>query len=419
MSERPPKSPGLPFIFVTLLLDTIGLGIIIPIVPAFVTQLVGSPLAAAHYLGWLIAAFSLAQLLTAPLLGALSDRYGRRPVLLISTLVAALSYVFAAFAPTMGWLLAARAIGGIGGATIGVAYAYIADVTAPAARARAFGLAGAAFGLGLIIGPALGGLLGQYAITWPFLAAALLAFVNFLYGLFILPESHQPSDQRISISQLIPLRALGILGRFPGLPLLAVLVVCMNLAQQFLTSTWILHGTLRYGWNSGMNGASLAIAGVVSAIVQAIILPPVLKKLGNERTIFLGFAIGVIGNVLYGFAAQPWMLFASMLFASLAGLAPPAVKALVAGHTPAQAQGAVQGAIGGLGSLCAIFGPLAATAVFARFASAESMPYLPGIAFFISAGIILVGLVIIIVSGLGKSKMNDLSPTGTVPTEIG
>jgi len=387
-----PRSPGLPFIFVTLVIDMIGLGIIIPVVPALVTQLSGDRLLAARNLGLLIASFSLAQLLAAPILGSLSDRFGRRPVLLASTLLTAVSYGLASLAPSLLWLFLARALGGIGGATVGVANAYIADVSTPENRARNFGLAGAAFGFGLIVGPALGGLLGQFGLRLPYMVAAALAVLNFLYGLLVLPESHPRNDEPIAPSSFVPLRALGVLGRFPGLLVLTTVIVCMNLAQQFLTSTWVLHGTLRYGWTTGTNGLSLAVAGVIGAFVQIALLPRVLGRLGNERTVTVGILLAVLANVLYGFSSHPWILFATMPIGALAGLAGPALQALIAGRTVPQAQGAVQGALGGVGSLCAIAGPLASTALFSHFTAPNTPIHVPGVAFFAAALFLLAGL---------------------------
>lgn len=402
-----PRSPGLPFIFVTLLIDMIGLGVVIPVGPQLVTQLTGNPLLAAHNVGFLVAVFSLTQLLAAPVLGTLSDRLGRRPVLLASTVLTAASYGLAALSPSLTWLFLARALGGIGGATIGVANAYIADVSTPQTRARNFGLAGAAFGLGLIVGPAFGGLLGQYGLRLPYVVAAALALLNVLYGLVVLPESRQRTDAPIAPSSFIPLRALSVLGRFPGLPVLTAVIVCMNLAQQCLTSTWVLHGTLRYGWTTGTNGLSLAVAGVVSAFVQVALLPRVLARLGNERTVILGIVLGVLGYVAYGVSSSPWMVFAAMPIGALAGIAAPALQALIAGWTPPEAQGAVQGALSGVGSLCAIAGPLLSTALFSSFAVSDVPVHLPGVAFFAGALCFLTGLVIFLVTRSGPARQGE------------
>ncbi|MFC4456167.1 MFS transporter [Deinococcus sonorensis] len=380
-----PRSPGLPFIFVTLALDMIGLGLVIPVAPMLVAHLARDPLAAPQFLGLLVALFSTAQLLAAPIFGMLSDRFGRRPVLLISTLVTALAYMLAALAPSLMWLLLARTLGGVGAATVGVANAYIADVSTPENRARNFGIAGAAFGLGLIIGPALGGLLSGLDLRLPFLVSATLAALNFLYGLLVLPESRRAAPAPFDPRTLVPLRALGTLSHFSGLPVLAAVVLLGSLATQFLTSTWVLHGAMRYGWTPATNGLTLAIAGLLSAIVQVAVLPRVLRRVGPEQTVALGLLIGVASNVLYGLAAAPWMLWASLPIGALSGLATPALQAITTNKAAPHAQGAVQGALAGLTSISAIVGPLAATALFSRFASPHATPFVPGAAYFAAA----------------------------------
>ncbi len=387
------RSAGLPFIFITLVIDMIGLGVIIPVVPALVSQLAG-PALVARELGIQIALYALAGLLTAPTLGALSDRFGRRPVLLAGTALTTLAYILAVFAPSLGWLFVARTLGGIGGGTVGVAYAYVADVSTPETRARHFGFAGAAFSLGLIIGPALGGLLGQYGLRLPFIVSALLAALNFLYGLLILPESRRGVRTTFDPRTLVPLRALTVLGRIPGLPRLALVLVFANLAMQFLTSTWVLNGLTRYGWSTGANGLALTVAGLVGVPVQLALLPWVLRRVGPHRTFMLGGLAAVIGNLLYGLAAQGWMVYAVMPVAALGSLALPPLQAIMAGKVGPETQGALQGALAGLGSLCAIVGPLLATTLFSRFASPDAVPHVPGIAFFAASLAVLLSLLV-------------------------
>lgn len=387
------RPPGLPFIFVTLVIDMIGLGVVIPVVPALVAKLANGA-DPARALGLLVASFALAQLLAAPTLGALSDRFGRRLVLLIGTLLTAVSYALASLAPTLGLLFLARALGGVGGATVGVAHAYVADVSTPETRARNFGLAGAAFGFGLIVGPALGGLLGGRDLHLPFLVSAALALLNFAYGLLVLPESRRATPTNIDPLAFVPLRALSVLGRFPGLAALAAVCVLAFLSQQFLTSTWVLHGTVRYGWTPEANGLSLTIAGLLGVLVQVALLPHVLRRLGTERTLVLGVVLGALGSALYGLASHGWMLFAVMPLAALGGLGMPPLQALVANRAPPDAQGAVQGALGGLNSLCAIVGPLAATALFSRFAAPSAAVAVPGIAFFVTGALLLASLAV-------------------------
>ncbi len=396
------RVPGLPFIFVTLVLDMVGLGVVIPVVPELIAHFTGNRTSAAQNLGVLVALYAFTQLLAAPTLGALSDRFGRRPVLLVGTITTALAYGLAALAPSLGWLFLARALGGVGGSTLGVAYAYIADVSTPENRARNFGFASAAFGLGLIVGPAVGGLLGQRGLSLPFIVSAALAALNFLYGLLVLPESRRPTPGAFDVRALIPLRALGTLARFPGLPALALVTVLSNLAMQFLTSTWVLHGAARYGWTTAANGLALALAGLLGVPVQTVLLPRVLKRLGNEGTFALGMAFGIVGNVLYGVASHSWMICAAMPIAALGGLAMPPLQALIVGKAARDAQGAVQGALSGLGSLCAIVGPLAATTIFAHFAESGAAPHVPGIAFFAAA--------LLLAAGLAVFRMNRPQP---------
>jgi len=387
------RPAGLPFIFVTLVLDMIGLGVIIPVVPALVGQLAG-PALVARELGIQIALYAMAGLLTAPTLGALSDRFGRRPVLLAGTALTGLAYALAVFAPSLGWLFVARTLGGIGGGTIGVAYAYVADVSTPETRARHFGLAGAAFSLGLIIGPALGGLLGQYGLRLPFIVSAMLAVLNFLYGLLVLPESRHGVRTSFDLRTLVPLRSLTLLGRTPGLSRLAVVLVFATLAFQFLTSTWVLNGLTRYGWSTGANGLALTLAGLVGIPVQVALLPIVLRRWGPHRTFMAGSLVGVVGNLLYGLATHGWMVFAIMPVAALGGLALPPLQAIMAGKVEPEAQGAVQGALAGLGSLCAIVGPLLATTLFSRYALPNTVPHVPGIAFFAASAALCLSLVV-------------------------
>ena len=387
------RSPGLPFIFVTLFLDMLGLGLLVPITPQLVAQLVGADGAARSY-GLLIGLFALVQLLCSPTLGAVSDRVGRRPVLLLSSLLAALSYVLAARAASLELLLAARALGGLAAANVPVAQAYIVDVSRPEDRTRNFGLVGAAFGLGLIVGPAVGGLLGQFDLRLPFYFAAGLAALNFLYGLFVLPESRPAEARAARLDPLawIPLRSLGLLAQVPALLPLSAVLLLSSLAFQFVISTWVLAGTARYGWSAGASGLSLAAGGVLGILVQVVALPRLVRRLGPAGTAALALGAGVVGSALYGLAVQEWMLYASMPVMSLFGLSGPALQALVAGHTSPSAQGAVQGALASLNALAGVAGPLAATALFSHFVAAGAAPSLPGAADFAAASLLLVSL---------------------------
>lgn len=389
MSTR--RQAAVPFIFVTLLIDMLGLGVLIPVMPDLVASLTRDPAGASRSFGILIGLYSLAQLLASPILGALSDRYGRKPILLGSALLSALAYTLAIFSPTLIWLFVARFLGGAAAASAGVANAYIADISTPETRARNFGMVGAAFSLGLIIGPALGGLLGQFGIRLPLIFAAGFALLNFLYGLLVLPESHLNRNRSpILLQTLIPLRSLGVIGRYPGLPGLAAVSVITALAMQFLTSTWVLHGSGRYGWGPGESGLALTIAGLLGVPVQTLLVAPVLKRLGLQQTIKLALLLGTVGYVFYALSSEPWMFFASMPFSVLMGIGGPALQAQLAARVPPEAQGAVQGNLSGLNSVTGVVGPLISTALFSHYATSGAQPYIPGIAFFAGAFLLVI-----------------------------
>ncbi|WP_045235200.1 MFS transporter, partial [Deinococcus pimensis] len=269
-------------------------------------------------------------------------------------------------------------------------------VSTPQSRARNFGLAGAAFGLGLIVGPALGGLLGALDLRLPFLVAASLAALNFTYGLLVLPESHTPDRQPLDRAALVPLRALKVLTTHPDLLTLGLVAFLANLATQFVTSTWILHGTARYGWTPATNGLTLTLAGILGVLVQVALLPRVLARLGAERTLVLALVCGVTGNLLYAFAAQAWMLLTVMPLAALLGLGAPPLQALIVGRSAPEQQGAVQGALGALNALGAIAGPLTATQLFAHLAFPRGGLALPGVAFLGTALILLAALAVVL-----------------------
>ncbi|MBB6097893.1 DHA1 family tetracycline resistance protein-like MFS transporter [Deinobacterium chartae] len=385
--SRPPnarhaRTPSAAFIFVTLVIDMLGIGLIIPVLPELVTQLSPATSDAPRIFGLLISLHALMQLLCSPLLGALSDACGRRPVLLFSTLGTALAYLMMFFSPSLAWLLAARVLGGISSANVTAANAYIADVSTPANRARNFGMVGAAMGLGLIAGPSLGGLLGEMSLRLPLLFAAALAALNLLYGLFVLPESHPPS-RRTSLTgaRLNPLRTLLLLRQFPALGGWALAVTLTHLALQFSNSTWVLHGSLRFGWSSGANGLSLAASGLLTVLVSLLLPGPVVARLGERRTITAALLLGALGYLLYGLADSGWMLYASMPLSVMLSLGGPALQSLLARSVPPESQGAVQGTLASLNSLSAIVGPLVATALFTRYAAQAADP-LPGIVFF-------------------------------------
>jgi len=375
------------FILVTLFLDVLGLGIVIPVLPELVTDFLdGDASRAASYYGLLASSFALMQFLFAPVLGALSDRFGRRPVLLIALFGFGVNYLILAWAPTLAWLFLARAVSGIMGASFTTAHAYIADISTPQNRAANFGLAGAAFGLGFIFGPALGGLLGHWGPRVPFLVSAGIVLINWLYGLLILPESLPPERRRkVTLREANPLGGIALLGKYPLVAGLAVTFVLVSLAQRGMESIWVLYTHYRYGWEELQNGLALALVGLMGALVQGVLVRRVVPRLGERRAILISLTIATIAYVLYGFAFHPAMLLTIIFFGALAGIGPPAIQSLVAGTVSPREQGATQGALTSLMSMTAIVAPLITTQLFSACTGDDAVIELPGIPFFAGA----------------------------------
>jgi DHA1 family tetracycline resistance protein-like MFS transporter len=397
MNNRP---AALVFILITLLIDVMGLGLIIPVFPNLLKQLAGSEVSGAQMLGLFTAIYAGMQFIFAPILGALSDRYGRRPVLLLSLLGVGLDYLFMYFAPTLGWLLLGRIIAGVTGASITVANAYVADVTKPEDRARNFGLLGATFGVGFILGPALGGLLGNLDLRLPFAFAAGLSLLNAAYGYFVLPESVTPDKRGVKLGREVfnPLAPLRDLARYPLVRNLAGSFVLIGLAQQVIFSTWVLFTERVLSWSPAQNGIALAVVGVLSAITQAGLVGPAMRLLGERGAIFTGLLLGTVQYVLLGLARSGAVLYGSIFFGSLAGISGPAIQGLISRTVDDREQGRIQGALTSLNSLVGIFGPLAATWVFAYF-NGGSARNVPGAAFYMAAlfslaGALLAGVVL-------------------------
>jgi DHA1 family tetracycline resistance protein-like MFS transporter len=381
--------------------------------PELVTQMAGGDVSdGSRTYGLFIAAYATMQFLFAPLLGALSDRFGRRPVLLVSLFGAGVDYLLLAIAPNLAWLFIARLIAGVTAANITVANAYIADVTKPEDRARNFGLLGAMFGLGFIVAPAIGGVLGNVGLRVPFYAAAAVVLANWLYGFFVLPESLPAAKRRaFEWRRADPLRAVVALRRFAGVLDLAGVLFAANLANVALQSVWVLYTGYRFGWGPLENGLSLTVVGVLSVVVQAVVLRPVLARLGEWRTLAVGLGAGVVSMTLYGLASEPWMLLATMAIGALGGLAGPAAQGLVSRAVSDQEQGSAQGAIASLGSLTAIISPLVATFVFAYATRGDAGWTLPGAPFFLGAALFAVAF------GLSRRAARRAGPStgGQVP----
>jgi DHA1 family tetracycline resistance protein-like MFS transporter len=378
---------ALNFIFLTLLIDITGLGIIIPVMPKLIGQLTGEGLSvASEYGGWLTFAYAFMQFIFAPILGNLSDKFGRRPVLLLSLLGFGIDYLFLAFAPSIFWLFIGRIIAGIAGASMTTAMAYIADVSTPEKRAQNFGIVGAAFGLGFIIGPVLGGVLGQFGTRIPFFAAAGLALLNFLYGYFILPESLTKENRRpFNFKTANAWASLSRLKRYPKVLSLAGALVLVYLASYALQSVWTYYNMYKFGWTEALVGYSLGFVGITIAVVQGGLIRIIIPKLGQERSLYIGLALYSFGYILFAFASESWMMFAFMVPYSLGGIAGPALQGIMSNQVPANEQGELQGTLTGLMSLTAIFGPLLMTHLFAAFTGKEAYFEFPGAPFLLGA----------------------------------
>lgn len=387
------------FIFVTMFIDILGLAIIIPILPELIGELLDRDASATgRYLGVIVAVYALMQFLFAPVLGALSDRFGRRPIILISLFGFGVDYLIQGWAPSIGWLFVGRFIAGVMGASITTANAYIADVSTPETRARNFGFVGVAFGLGFTLGPALGGVLGAVHLRLPFFVAAALALTNWLYGFFVLPESLAPEHRRaISWRAMNPIASLRRLQTYPLVAGLAVAVLFSSLAQRGMENVWVLHAGYRYGWDTRANGLTLALVGVMAILVQGLLVRPTVQRLGERKTIALGLTVSTLAFLGYGLASEGWMVPIIIVVGSLAGLAMPAIQGLVAGTVGPSEQGAIQGALTALTSLTSILAPLIFTAGLFSFFTSDAAPLtLPGAPFLVGAVLFAISLTVLL-----------------------
>jgi DHA1 family tetracycline resistance protein-like MFS transporter len=387
------RKAALGFIFVTLLIDVIGLGIIIPVMPSLITELINGDLSTASmYGGWLIFAYAVMQFFFAPILGGLSDRFGRRSVLLISLFGFGVDYLFLAFAPTIGWLFVGRVIAGIMGASITTATAYIADVSPPEKRAQNFGMVGAAFGLGFIIGPVIGGVIGlHFGARAPFIAAACLTLVNWLYGYFILPESLPKENRRaFEWKRANPLGSLLQFRKYPVVLGLVASIVLIYLSAHATQSTWNYYTMEKFGWNEAWVGYSLGAIGLMIALVQGVLIRIIIPRIGQERSVYIGLGLYCVGFTLFAFATQGWMMFAFLIPYALGGIAGPSLQGIMAGQVNSNEQGELQGALTSLISVTSIVGPPVMTNLFAYFTSSASSIYFPGAPFLMGAVLSLI-----------------------------
>jgi len=361
---RRDREAAMPFIMATALIDMISIGLIIPVLPAWVGSFTGSQVDQAFWYGVVTFTFGLANFFGSPILGALSDSFGRRPVLLIGFCGFALNFFLTALATSLLMLVAVRLLAGAMQANISVANAYVADITPPEQRAKRFGLMGAMFGLGFILGPVMGGLLGAVDLRLPFLVAGSFALLNLLYGYFVLPES-LPADRRRAFQwkSVNPVSSLRGLAQLKGAGRLVAVIACSGLAQFVLYTCWVLYTTFKFGWGPLENGWSLAAVGIVSAIVQGLLLGKILKRISARRLAVLGLLSSTLAYAAWGAATQSWMMFA-IIFVNLLGATVAAtIQSLISGAADAHNQGQILGAVGGLNSLMAVLAPPVGAAI--------------------------------------------------------
>ena len=382
------------FIFITVFIDVIGLGIIIPVVPSLIIDLTGQTISnAAEYGGLLMFIYAGTQFLFAPMIGALSDRFGRRPLLLCSLCAYGLNYLLLAWAPTMTWLFFARFLSGITGATTTTASADVADISAPEEKAQNFGLLGAAFGLGFIIGPVIGGLLGEFGSRLPFIAAAALSLINFIYGYFILPESLTSQKRRsFELNRANPFGALKIISNFSAAGLFLVFFL-IYLSHHATQSTWTYYTMFKFGWDEAMVGISLGVVGICVAVVQGGLTRWCIPKMGLTNAVYLGIGAYIIGFLGFSWAPNGKIMLAMIMPYALGGFAGPSLQGIISNQVPANMQGELQGVLTSLISFSAIIGPPVMTQSFSYFSTSGAL-YIPGAPFILGAFLSIVALII-------------------------
>lgn len=390
------RNAAIGFIFITLLIDVIGFGIIAPVLPGLIASLKNTDIStAAKYGSYLTAAYAVTQFLFSPVLGNLSDKYGRRPVLLFSLFGFGIDYIFLALAPSYGWLFFGRIIAGITGSSFTTAAAYIADISTAETRAKNFGMIGAAFGLGFIIGPVLGGLISHFGDRMPFYAAAALALINWAYGYFVLPESLSKENRRqFDWKKANPVSSLLKLKKFPSIGGLILSMFFVYIAAHAVMSNWSYFTIHRFNWDNKTVGISLGVVGVLVGTVQAGLTRVINPKIGNEKSVYSGLALYAIGMLLFGLANQSWMMFVFLVPYCLGGIAQPAIQAIMSGKVPPNEQGELQGTLTSVMSLSSIIGPLVMNNLFFYFTHNDAPVYLPGAPFFLGALLMLTSAII-------------------------
>lgn len=394
------KNATLGFIFITVLLEIIGFGIIIPIIPSLIDELTNIKVnEAASVGGWLLFTYAIMQFIFSPFLGSLSDKIGRRPVLLISLFGLGIDYLIHAWAPTLFFLFIGRAFAGICGGSITTAYAYIADISSPEKKSQNFGLVGAAFGLGFIIGPAIGGYFGEIDTRLPFLIAAGLSFVNFIYGLFVLPESLPKNKRRpFNVKRANPIGGLANLKKYPVVYGLIFTIFLIHLAGHAIQSNWTFFTVYLFEWKESDIGLSLAFVGLVVGLVQGGLIRVVIPKIGEKRAAFIGMIFWSIGYALFALANQPWMMYAFVIPHALGGIAGPAIQGIVSNQVSEDEQGELQGSIQSVVSITTILGPIIMTQLFTASTNENAALYFPGSPFMLGAVLSILGLILAIPS---------------------
>ena len=389
---------ALSFIFVVVLLDSIGFGIIMPVLPQLIMDVTGEPLtAAARYGGWLMFVYAAMQFFSAPVLGNLSDRFGRRPVLLLSLVAMGADYLLMGWAPTLIWLFVGRFIAGVSAGTYGIANAFIADTFEPDDRAKNFALMGAAFGVGFIVGPVIGGFLGEYGPRAPFYAAAGLVFVNLIYGYFVLPESLKPENRRaFEIRRANPLGTLNQLWKYPVVIGLVFAYFFYMLGHHSLPAVWSYFVMEKFAWTTREIGFSLGAVGVCMIFVQVYLIRVFLDKYGQERTAFIGLIVTILSFIGYAFIPYGWMMYVVIAVGAGQGFIGPSVQGLMSARIPADSQGELQGALGSMSSLVSILSPPFMTQTFAYFSGGGAPIYFPGAPFLAAAFFTLMGLLLLV-----------------------
>ncbi len=392
----PSNRLALTFILATVTLDAIGIGLIFPVMPDLIRSVTAGSLSQAAVLGGVLAtSFAVMQFLFGPLVGSLSDRYGRRPVLLISLVVMTLDYLVMATAPTYALLLAARVVAGIAAATYSTATAYIADITPPEQRGARFGLIGAGFGIGFVLGPAIGGLLAGIDIRAPFYAAAALAFANLIFGAFVLPETvTDATRRRFDLARANPASALLAVSKLPGVRRTLLCFLILSIAMNVYPAIWAYYGQARFGWDTSMVGISLAVYGISFAVGQAVLVGPLIRRFGEHRAAKYGMWVDVTTLAALGMITSGPVALILTPITALGGVVTPALQALASQSAPANAQGELQGVLSSIGAIAMITAPLIMTSTFATFTGPNAPFYSPGAPFLLASLLMLVCLVL-------------------------